>query len=156
MNKMDNKLSLDIEPKHFHTVLVGVDESHQGYVALANAIHQASEDSAKLVIASILELGDLSTFDAMSIPVIREKEDELQKHLDRYKEYALSQGLTDVETIVGNGSKAGAVLVQDLIPETNADLIIIGAHSKDGFLDYLGSQAVYVARNAKISSMIAR
>ncbi|MGO2300325.1 universal stress protein [Paucilactobacillus nenjiangensis] len=153
---MDNKLSLDIEPKHFHTVLVGVDESHQGYVALANAIHQASEDSAKLVIASILELGDLSTFDAMSIPVIREKEDELQKHLDRYKEYALSQGLTDVETIVGNGSKAGAVLVQDLIPETNADLIIIGAHSKDGFLDYLGSQAVYVARNAKISSMIAR
>jgi nucleotide-binding universal stress UspA family protein len=68
----------------------------------------------------------------------------------------LSQGLTDVETIVGNGSKAGAVLVQDLIPETNADLIIIGAHSKDGFLDYLGSQAVYVARNAKISSMIAR
>ena len=153
---MDNKLSLDIEPKHFHTVLVGVDESHQGYVALANAIHQASEDSAKLVIASILELGDLSTFDAMSIPVIREKEDELQKHLDRYKEYALSQGLTDVETIVGNGSKAGAVLVQDLIPETNADLIIIGAHSKDGFLDYLGSQAVYVTRNAKISSMIAR
>lgn len=153
---MDNKLSLDIEPKHFHTVLVGVDESHQGYVALANAIHQASEDSAKLVIASILELGDLSTFDAMSIPVIREKEDELQKHLDRYKEYALSQGLTDVETIVGNGSKAGAVLVQDLIPETNADLIIIGAHSKDGFLDYLGSQAVYVARNANISSMIAR
>lgn len=153
---MDNKLSLDIEPKHFHTILVGVDESHQGYVALANAIHQASEDSAKLVIASILELGDLSTFDAMSIPVIREKEDELQKHLDRYKEYALSQGLTDVETIVGNGSKAGAVLVQDLIPETNADLIIIGAHSKDGFLDYLGSQAVYVARNAKISSMIAR
>lgn len=153
---MDNKLSLDIEPKHFHTVLVGVDESYQGYVALANAIHQASEDSAKLVIASILELGDLSTFDAMSIPVIQEKEDELQKHLDRYKEYALSQGLTDVETIVGNGSKAGAVLVQDLIPETNADLIIIGAHSKDGFLDYLGSQAVYVARNAKISSMIAR
>lgn len=153
---MTQELSLNIEPKHFKTVLVGVDESEQGYVALANAIHQANEDNAKLVIASILELGDLSTFDAMSIPVIRDKEAKLQINLDRYKEYAISKGVSKVETIVGNGSKAGSVLVQDLIPETNADLIIIGAHSKDGFLDYLGSQAVYVARNAKISSMIAR
>lgn len=153
---MTHELSLNIEPKHFKTVLVGVDESEQGYVALANAIHQANEDNAKLVIASILELGDLSTFDAMSIPVIRDKEAKLQINLDRYKEYATSKCVAKVETIVGNGSKAGSVLVQDLIPETNADLIIIGAHSKDGFLDYLGSQAVYVARNAKISSMIAR
>ncbi len=37
------ELNLEIEPMHFQRILVGVDESQQGHVALANAIHQAVE-----------------------------------------------------------------------------------------------------------------
>ncbi|MDU2152060.1 MAG: universal stress protein, partial [Weissella confusa] len=41
-------------------------------------------------------------------------------------------------------------------PEIKADLLIVGAHSKQGMWPSLGSQAVYIARHAKISSLIAR
>ncbi|MBC9703204.1 MAG: universal stress protein, partial [Leuconostoc sp.] len=37
-----SELNLNIEPTQFKNILVGVDESEQGYFALANAIHQAS------------------------------------------------------------------------------------------------------------------
>lgn len=43
----------DIQTAYQH-VLVGVDESEQGQVALASAVHQALEDQAKLTIATVL------------------------------------------------------------------------------------------------------
>lgn len=153
---MRELLKFNVEPKNFQSILVGVDESEQGHVALANAIHQAEEDHAHLTIATVLELGDLSVIDALNIPVIREKEEALEANLARYKEYALSKGLVDVDTKLGTGNTAGEVLLTDIVPTVNADLIIIGAHSKQGIWDNLGSQAVYIARNAKISAMIAR
>ena len=55
-----------------------------------------------------------------------------------------------------DGAKAGEALLQDVVPRVDADLIIVGAHSRDGFWDSLGSQAAYIARHAKISSMVAR
>ena len=82
------ELNLEIEPMHFQRILVGVDESQQGHVALANAIHQAVEDDAKLIIASILELGELSAVDVLSLPTVQAVEDQLEANLARYKEYA--------------------------------------------------------------------
>lgn len=140
----------------FKNILVGVDESQQGYFALANAIHQASEDGSKLTIATVLEMGDLSTIDALHLDFIKEKRAEFEANLEKYRAYAVSKGAVNVETIFADGAKAGEVLVQDIAPRVGADLIIVGAHSREGFWGSLGSQAAYVARHAKISSMVAR
>ncbi|GAK30878.1 UspA family nucleotide-binding protein [Weissella oryzae SG25] len=153
---MNDLLKFVFEPRQFKSILVGVDESEQGHVALANAIHQAQEDGAELTIATILEIGDLSTIDALNLPVIRDKQAELESNLARYRKYALSKGLTDVTVKLGTGGSAGEVLLQEIVPAVKADLIIVGAHSHEGFWGKLGSQAVYIARNATISSMIAR
>ncbi|MCM0582689.1 universal stress protein [Weissella diestrammenae] len=150
------ELNFNVEPNQFKTILVGVDESEQGYFALANAIHQAGEDGSKLVIATILEMGDLSTIEALSLTAVKAKREIFEKNLARYKEYALSQGVADVETIFEDGAKAGDVLVHEIAPKVGADLIVVGAHSKEGFWDSLGSQAAYVARHARVSSMVAR
>lgn len=150
------ELNLEIEPMHFQRILVGVDESQQGHVALANAIHQAVEDDAKLIIASILELGELSAVDVLSLPTVQAVEDQLEANLARYKEYAEAHGVKDVEVVLDSGQRAGEVLVEEIAPRVNADMIIVGAHSKKGWWESLGSQAVYVARHAKVSSMIAR
>ncbi|WP_312695551.1 universal stress protein [Leuconostoc pseudomesenteroides] len=151
-----SELNLNIEPMQFKNILVGVDESQQGYFALANAIHQASEDGAKLTIATVLEMGDLSTIDALHLDFIKEKRAEFEANLEKYRAYAVSKGAVNVETIFADGAKAGEVLVQDIAPRVGADLIIVGAHSREGFWGSLGSQAAYVARHAKISSMVAR
>lgn len=47
-------------------------------------------------------------------------------------------------------------MFQDIVPNVGADLIIVGAHSREGFWGKLGSQTLYFARNANISSMIPR
>ncbi|MCC7668613.1 universal stress protein [Leuconostoc pseudomesenteroides] len=151
-----SELNLNIEPMQFKNILVGVDESQQGYFALANAIHQASEDGSKLTIATVLEMGDLSTIDALHLDFIKEKRAEFEANLEKYRAYAVSKGAVNVETIFADGAKAGEVLVQDIAPRVGADLIIVGAHSREGFWGSLGSQAAYVARRAKISSMVAR
>ncbi|MGQ4573187.1 universal stress protein [Leuconostoc pseudomesenteroides] len=151
-----SELNLNIEPMQFKNILVGVDESQQGYFALANAIHQASEDGSKLTIATVLEMGDLSTIDALHLDFIKEKRAEFEANLEKYRAYAVSKGAANVETIFADGAKAGEVLVQDIAPRVGADLIIVGAHSREGFWGSLGSQAAYVARHAKISSMVAR
>ena len=151
-----SELNLNIEPMQFKNILVGVDESQQGYFALANAIHQASEDGSKLTIATVLEMGDLSTIDALHLDFIKEKRAEFEANLEKYRAYAVSKGAVNVETIFADGAKAGEVLVQDIAPRVGADLIIVGAHSREGFWGSLGSQAAYIARHAKISSMVAR
>lgn len=151
-----SKLDLNIEPNQFKTILVGVDESEQGYFALVNAVHQAREDDSKLVIATILEMGDLTTIEAMSLTAVKAKRAEYEENLERYREFALSKGVKDVQTVFEDGSKAGDILVHEIAPEVQADLIIIGAHSREGFWDSLGSQATYVSRHARVSVMVAR
>lgn len=151
-----SELNLNIEPTQYKHILVGVDESEQGYFALANAIHQASEDDAQLTITTILEMGDLSTIDALNLGAVIAKRKEFEANLARYKAYAESQGAKNVRTIFADGAKAGEVLVNQIAPEVGADLIIVGAHSKQGFWDSIGSQAAYIARHAKVSSMVAR
>ena len=151
-----SELDLNIEPIQFKHVLVGVDESEQGYVALANAIHQASEDQAHLIIASVLEMGELSAIDALHLDVIKARRAEIESNLAKYAAYAKAKGAEHVTTIFADGAKAGEVLLQDVAPKVQADLIIVGAHSREGFWDSLGSQAAYIARHATISSMVAR
>ncbi|CAK8054526.1 universal stress protein [Eupransor demetentiae] len=150
------ELSLDIEPKQFKRILVGVDESEQGYYALTNAIHQAREDDSQLIIATILEMGDLSAIDALHLDVIKEKRAELEANLVKYANYAKERGVSHVETVFDDGAKAGEILVDEISPRVEADLIVVGAHSHEGFWSSIGSQAAYIARNSKISALIVR
>ncbi|MFC4761171.1 universal stress protein [Fructobacillus durionis] len=150
------ELQLNVEPKHFKTILVGVDESEQGYNALANAIHQAREDNAHLIIASILEMGDLSAIAALHLDAIKEKREEIEKNLAKYRAYAESQGVKQVDTVFDDGDKAGQIMVEDIAPSVKADLLVVGAHSRQGFWGSIGSQAAYIARNSKISVLIVQ
>ena len=142
-----SELNLNIEPMQFKNIVVGVDESKQGYFALANAIHQAHEDDAKLIIASVLEMGDLSTIDALHLDVIKEKRAEVEANLAKYKAYAESKGITNVTTIFADGAKAGEALLQEVVPKVDADLIIVlddGQISAMGTNDeLLESSAIY-------------
>ncbi|MDR3190584.1 MAG: universal stress protein [Lactobacillaceae bacterium] len=149
-------LEFSKEPAQFTHILVGVDESEQGYLALENAIHQALEDESTLYIASVLELGDMTTFDAMRLDSIKAARQVIEDNLAKYKAHAIERGVANVETLFVDGAKVGEALVNDLATKVHADLIVVGAHSKQGFWGNLGSQAAYIAKHAHVTAMIAR
>lgn len=145
-----------IKPNNFKTILVAVDDSEQGQNALANGIHQAQEDDSVLVILSVLELGELSTFETFNKDYVEKQRGEIRANLDRYERIAKENGIKNVEKLYAEGSTAGEVIINFGIKETNADLVVIGAHSKRGITAHMGSQASYVGRRAPISVLIVR
>ena len=80
--------------KQFKHILVAVDDSNLGQMALVNGIHQAREDNAKLTIISIFEKGQLNVFDFFSKESTTAAEDDVQRALKRYREMALENGVT--------------------------------------------------------------
>ena len=141
--------------KQFKHILVAVDDSNLGQMALVNGIHQAREDNAKLTIISIFEKGQLNVFDFFSKESTTAAEDDVQRALKRYREMALENGVTDVDTRIAEG-KPGEVIVKDVIPAVKPDMVVIGSHSQQGTEKYFGSQSSYVANNAPVTVMIVR
>ena len=144
-----------IQPKDFKKILVAVDDSELGQLALNNAIHQAKEDDAQLFIVSIFEAEQLNVFDYLSKEKNTAAREDVQTALQRYREVAIARGLTNVETYFGEG-EPGEVIVKDVVPVVQPDLIVLGSHSQQGIGKYFGSQSRYVVNNAPVSVMVVR
>lgn len=139
----------------FHRILVGVEESEDALKAFHYAVHRASLEKAKLILALIIEDEDINSFEILSKSFIKEEQQKLMVQAKKYRQYALDQGVSDVEVLIGQGNP-GEVIVKELIPQAKADLLIIGAKSKKGFSHYFGTQASYMAKNATISVLVIR
>jgi nucleotide-binding universal stress UspA family protein len=144
-----------VEPKRFKNVLVAVDDSELGQLALVNAIHQAEEDGAKLTIVSFFEPSELNTFDALDKDKIQAAESKVEEDLKGFQKQALDAGVEDVQPIYAVG-EPGEQLVKHIISEAHADLVVMGAHSKPGVRAYFGSQSNYVANHADVTVIIVR
>ncbi|MBM7616665.1 nucleotide-binding universal stress UspA family protein [Weissella uvarum] len=144
-----------VEPKRFKNILVAVDDSDLGQLALVNAIHQAQEDGSKLTIVSFLEPNQLNTFDVLSKDKLQAAQQKVQDDLKRFQKQALDAGVADVQPVYAEG-EPGEEIVKNIIDDTNADLVVMGAHSKKSGRHYFGSQSNYVANHAEITVMIVR
>lgn len=143
------------EDSSFQRVLVGVDDSPDAKKAFYYAVHRCLKDDSTLIITSILESDDLNFYQALSNDYIHGERHELDEHIQAYKKAALLSGVKKIETIVSTGDP-GETIVKEIIPSTNADLLVIGSLSKKGLKKYFGSQAAYMAKYAPISVMIIR
>lgn len=139
----------------FKRILVGVDDSEDARLAFRYAIREARQSGAKLIITSILEKGEMNIYQAMSKDYIHGEREELLKHMADYRDLAIRAGVSDVELVVDEGDP-GETIVKRVIPEVDADLLIIGSLSKTGFKKYFGSQAAYMAKYSPISVMVVR
>ncbi|MFX3619400.1 MAG: universal stress protein [Sporolactobacillus sp.] len=141
--------------EEFSHILVGVDDSADAQLAFRYAMHRAKKDKSKMTIVSILEKGDMNVYQAMSKDYIHGKREDLEAHIQDYKKIALDFGVEQVDTIVAEG-EPGDVIVKEIIPHTNADLLIIGSEDKRGIAKHFGSQAAHMAKNATISVLVVR
>ena len=89
--------------KQFKHILVAVDDSNLGQMALVNGIHQAKEDNAKLTIISIFEKEQLNVFDFFSKERSSAAEEDVQRALERYRKMAIENGVSDVDTRIAEG-----------------------------------------------------
>lgn len=139
----------------FSHLLVGVDDSADAQLAFRYAMYRAKKDHLKMTIVSILEQGDMNVYQALNKDFIHGKREDLEEHVQLYKKVALDYGVESVEVIVAEG-EPGEIIVKDIIPHTDADLLIVGSEDKKGIAKHFGSQAAYMAKYAPISVLVVR
>ena len=135
--------------------MVGVDNSPDALKAFHYAIERAQEDMSELIIVSGLEEKDVNVYQSLDKNYWQEKMNELRKRCEQYKAEAIASGVIHVSTIVGRGDP-GVLIVNKYIPTKKPDLLVIGTKSTSRLRDFFGSQAAYMARYAKISTIIIR
>ena len=139
----------------FERVLVGVDDSDDAQLAFRYAMRRCIKDDSTLIITSILESGDMNVYQALTRDYVHGERRELEEHMQEYRKIALEAGVKKVELMVAEGDP-GETIVKDVIPASEADLLVIGSLSKKGIKKYFGSQAAYMAKYSPISVMIIR
>ncbi|MET1248987.1 universal stress protein [Sporolactobacillus sp. STCC-11] len=139
----------------FSHILVGVDDSADAQLAFRYALNRAKRDKLKLTIVSILEKGDMNVYQALNKDFIHGKREDLEAHVQVYKKVALDFGVEKVDAIVAEGVP-GELIVKDIIPHTDADLLVVGSEDKKGIAKHFGSQAAYMAKYSPISVLVVR
>lgn len=140
---------------NFKKIMVGVDDSPDALKAFRYAIQEARQAMAELIIVSILEEKNINVYQSLDKNYWEKEMNELRARSEKYKQEALASGVVRVTTIVNEGNP-GELIVNKFIPINQPDLLVIGAKSTSRIRDFFGSQAAYMARYAKISTIIIR
>lgn len=139
----------------FQHILVGVDDSEDALLAFRYAIATAKQRHAALTIVSIREDSGVNVFQAMDKDYIHGERSELEEHIKTYVQQAKDAGVEQVNAVVSEG-KPAEVIVNDVIPHVQPDVLIIGSIAKKGLKRRVGSQAAYMAKYAPISVLVIR
>jgi len=139
----------------FKRILVGVENSEDALKAFHYAVHRAKLEKSSLTLALVLEDEDINTYEILDKDFLKAARDNLAKQAEDYRQYALDQGVETVDILISQGNP-GEVIVKELIPASNADLLIIGAKSRSRIRHYFGTQASYMAKNAEIAVLVYR
>ncbi|KRN90566.1 universal stress protein [Ligilactobacillus ceti] len=141
--------------KDVKRILVGVTPNDDAQVAFDVAIERAKELGATLVITSILDLDELNVYEVLSEDYLKKHQAALEEQVQKYSTLAREQGVKHVEAVVGQG-KPGEVIVKEILPAANIDLIMVGSATKTGLKKHFGSQAAYIAKYAPVSVLVIR
>lgn len=139
----------------FARILVGTDDSHDAQLAFQYAINYAKENDAELFIVAVLESDEMNVYQALDDDYIHGERRELEKHLRDYKEEAKAAGVNQVQTVIAEGDP-GKTIINEVIPQIEPDLLVIGSFDKKGVARHFGSQAAYMAKNSPISVLVMR
>lgn len=149
-------------PCEYERILVAIDGSRGGEVALKEAIEVARRNDSHLDVLRVMDLNSLEyggagiALDGEQIYEIEHESEEYLLDLRRkaIQEEGMKPDQIRVHLRFGNPK---LVIVEDFQPEYENDLIIVGSTGKN-FLQRLvvGSVASYVIRAAKCDVLVAR
>ncbi|KRM61502.1 hypothetical protein FC26_GL001577 [Paucilactobacillus vaccinostercus DSM 20634] len=151
-------MAIQITPKKFNKILVGVDDAPDARAAFDYAVDKAKRDGSEIGIVSILESNDINVYQALDKDYIHSTHDQLNERINEYVQAAIDYGVDPkkITAIVDEGSKPAERIVNHVLPQYAADLLVIGSIGKSDSRKIFGSQAAYMAKNAGISVTIVR
>ncbi|WP_137597252.1 universal stress protein [Paucilactobacillus kaifaensis] len=151
-------MAIEIKPQQFNKILVGVDDAADARAAFSYAVDKAKRDGSQLGIVSVLETADINIYQALSKDFIHGTRDQLERRLGEYVQAAIDYGVAKdkITAIVDEGQKPAERIVNHVLPEFHADLLVVGSIGKVDSKKLFGSQAAYMAKNAGISVTIIR
>ncbi|KIS03338.1 universal stress protein [Paucilactobacillus wasatchensis] len=151
-------MAIRIEPQQFNKILVGVDDAPDAHAAFSYAVDKAKRDGSELGIVSVLETADINIYEAMSKDYIHGTRAQLEQRINEYVQAAVDYGVAKnkITAIVDEGPKPAERIVNHVLPEFHADLLVVGSVGKEDSKKMFGSQASYMAKNAGISVTIIR
>ncbi|MBU3851382.1 MAG: universal stress protein [Candidatus Paralactobacillus gallistercoris] len=148
----------EVKTLQFNKLLLAVDDDddESSQKAFDYACTLAKTYNVALGIVSILETGDMNVYQSLSSDFLDKRRAEMMSDLNTYVQKAREYGVQSIEPIIGEGSP-GRVIVDEIIPTFQPDLVIVGSHTNPMFSRrHLGMQASYIARNASVSVIIVR
>lgn len=146
----------------YRHIMVAVDGSKTSELAYKKAVNIALRNQGTLFISHIIDTRSLNQFYPTvdsprgSAQFLDAQHTAAENTLNRFKEWANNQGLTNIEVILKNGSPRTEIA--DVLPEEyNIDLLVLGATGLTAIeRAFVGSVSQYVVRNAPCDVLIVR
>ena len=141
--------------KPYHHVLIATDLSKQGEYIVKRGLEIAELMHAKISLVHVLPHMAIPYATEFSVPIDAEFEgklkDQAQLQLDKF---AKKHGIAENNCYLEEGSVKLAV--SELAKKIKVDLIVVGAHSREGIEILLGSQANAILHAAPCDVWVVR
>lgn len=136
----------------FEKILVAVDDSEDSLKAFDYAVDLASRLGSKIAVATIFEINRLNVYEYLQPENLRQKKEKVVNISEDYMKKAEKAGITVEKAYVDEGDPAH-VIVEEIIPIFQPDLLVCGASKKKSFIR---SEANEMAHMAECSVLIVK
>ncbi|QGF41272.1 universal stress protein [Limosilactobacillus gastricus] len=149
---------MEIKPKTFHKILVGVDNAPDALAAFDYAVDKAKRDGSELGIVSVYETHNVNVFQILDKDYVIDSREKLEEQVQEYVQAAIDYGVDPkkITLIVDQGDHPAERICNHVIPEFTPDLLVIGSIGKTGSRKAIGSQASYIVENSGVSVTVIR
>ncbi|QMU08208.1 universal stress protein [Levilactobacillus suantsaii] len=148
----------EYRPLFFDRILITIDEDDRPSTSRAFrfALTMARDYDAELGIVSVLENNDISVYDSLMPDKLHQKRTELQTVVKDYAAKAESFGVKHVQPLVAEGGDVDDVILQQVIPSFEPDLVVCGADVDFASHGRPGAIGLRLARKADVSVIVIR
>lgn len=137
---------------NYQNIAVAVDFSEQSLKALDRAILISKNNGAKLVLVHVVDTKSFGSITAYDLGYAEKVKEETEKEMEKLKNQALAEGVTEVETLVKDGSPKRILTT---LPDI--ELIICGESGYNAVEKFvLGSVAERIVRYSKYDVLVVR
>ena len=145
-------------PLIFRRVLLTVDadDSTSTQRAFRYALTLALDYQIQLGICSVVENHDINIYDSLIPAKLQEKRDAVQAVVDRYVATAREAGAQHVSGYVNEGGDVDDVILDELLPDFDPDLVVCGADTEFSAHRVAGAVSVRLAKKAPVSVIVVR
>ncbi|MFC6181383.1 universal stress protein [Lactiplantibacillus daowaiensis] len=153
MDKSQNQ-----DPLIYRRVLLTVDEDDNtsSERAFRYATTLAHDYDVTLGIVSVMESEDINIFDSLTPSKIQAKREHLHQVVDDYVKAAEQLGVKKVEPLVYEGGDVDDVILENVIPDFEPDLLVTGADTAFPHSKIAGAIGPRLAKKAPISVIVVR